>query len=135
MCELAASARDFVQELTTHSCFVCGCVDSRYRFLEVKEMVDEDVVALMYEFEMERKAIESYKEGTHADLMEMAQSFLDLSTYSFQSTMGVGIACLLLSPRFYVLCFKVYLILHIMVSYDLALFCLLRCCANTTLWH
>jgi len=59
------------------------------RFLEVKEMVDEDVVALMYEFEMERVSIESYKEGTHADLMEMAQTFLDLSTYSFQSTMGV----------------------------------------------
>lgn len=60
------------------------------RFLEVKEMVDEDVVALMYEFEMERSRIESNKEGTHADLMEMAQTFLDLSTYSFQSTMGVG---------------------------------------------
>jgi hypothetical protein len=59
------------------------------RFLEVKEMVDEDVVALMYEFEMSREAIESYKEGTHADLMEMAQSFLDLSTYSFENTMGV----------------------------------------------
>ena len=51
--------------------------------------MDEDVVALMYEFEMQRATIESYKEGTHADLMEMAQSFLDLSTYSFQSTMGV----------------------------------------------
>ena len=53
--------------------------------------MDEDVVALMYEFEMQRATIESYKEGTHADLMEMAQSFLDLSTYSFQSTMGVHI--------------------------------------------
>lgn len=70
----------------------CLCVfnlDVSPRFLEVKEMVDEDVVALMYEFEMSREAIESYKEGTHADLMEMAQSFLDLSTYSFENTMGV----------------------------------------------
>ena len=67
--------------------FQCGGVSPR--FLEVKEMVDEDVVALMYEFEMSREAIESYKEGTHADLMEMAQSFLDLSTYSFENTMGV----------------------------------------------
>lgn len=67
-----------------------GVVVAASRFLEVKEMVDEDVVALMYEFEMERARIESHKEGTHADLMEMAQTFLDLSTYSFQSTMGVG---------------------------------------------
>ena len=76
-----------------------GAMGDETRFLEVKEMVDEDVVALMYEFEMEREKIESYKEGTHADLMEMAQTFLDLSTYSFQSTMGVGRAGMRVSAR------------------------------------
>eukprot|EP00960_Hanusia_phi_P066502 766409-Hanusia_phi.AAC.5 len=49
------------------------------RFLEVKEMVDEDILALMYEFELERESIDQLRYGTHADLMGLAQSFLDLS--------------------------------------------------------
>ena len=82
--------------IPSHHLLCCAWACSR-RFLEVKEMVDEDVVALMYEFEMSREAIESFKEGTHADLMEMSQSFLDLSTYSFKNTMGVRFP--LLSPE------------------------------------
>jgi hypothetical protein len=97
-------------------CTVCAlCTDVCYRFLEVKELVDEDVVALMYEFEMDRDVIESYKEGMHADLMGMAQSFLDLSTYSFQSTMGVSCLCFVLA----------------VLAFCRALFCLFVCVRRT----
>mmetsp|Transcript_24573 Transcript_24573/g.80532 ORF Transcript_24573/g.80532 Transcript_24573/m.80532 type:complete len:1491 (-) Transcript_24573:126-4598(-) len=42
-------------------------------------MVDEDILALMYELELERESIDQLRYGTHADLMGLAQSFLDLS--------------------------------------------------------
>eukprot|EP00287_Rhodomonas_sp_CCMP768_P022165 CAMPEP_0202822710 /NCGR_PEP_ID=MMETSP1389-20130828/11262_1 /ASSEMBLY_ACC=CAM_ASM_000865 /TAXON_ID=302021 /ORGANISM="Rhodomonas sp., Strain CCMP768" /LENGTH=167 /DNA_ID=CAMNT_0049495655 /DNA_START=24 /DNA_END=524 /DNA_ORIENTATION=+ len=51
------------------------------RFLEVKEMVDDDVLQLMYDFECVRDQLEDSKPGIYADLFEIAQSFLDLSDY------------------------------------------------------
>eukprot|EP00286_Rhodomonas_abbreviata_P020956 CAMPEP_0181299946 /NCGR_PEP_ID=MMETSP1101-20121128/6620_1 /TAXON_ID=46948 /ORGANISM="Rhodomonas abbreviata, Strain Caron Lab Isolate" /LENGTH=861 /DNA_ID=CAMNT_0023405135 /DNA_START=348 /DNA_END=2930 /DNA_ORIENTATION=- len=63
------------------------------RFLEVKEMVDDDVLQLMYDFECVRDALEENQAGIYGDLFEIAQSFLDLSNWPESSTMGVMRAC------------------------------------------
>mmetsp|Transcript_24576 Transcript_24576/g.80561 ORF Transcript_24576/g.80561 Transcript_24576/m.80561 type:complete len:193 (-) Transcript_24576:110-688(-) len=56
-------------------------------------MVDEDILALMYELELERESIDQLRYGTHADLMGLAQSFLDLSNCPSYSVMDCMRKC------------------------------------------